>query len=150
MRFLPLLLLALVCACAREHATEAVEVRGTDCVTCHLAQYQSANPPHVGNFPQTCADCHSTSSWIPALGGAHPEASFPIASGAHQGITCQDCHDSSKGTSVGGANTDCIGCHTGEHSQTRMANAHGGVSRYMWDATMPHFCLSCHPSGRAN
>lgn len=43
-----------------------------ECVTCHLADYQGTDSPrHEGRFPTTCADCHSTDAWIPALGGAN-------------------------------------------------------------------------------
>jgi hypothetical protein len=139
------LVLLLAAACERQHAAGSVEVRGGDCVTCHLSAYQTANPPHPGNFPQTCGDCHTTAGWIPALQGGHPEDRFPIAQGAHQGIACGNCHDSSKGTSVGGANTNCIACHTQTESDPR----HSGVSDYSFNGAMPHFCLSCHPSGQA-
>jgi hypothetical protein len=152
MRSAPLQLLAAVslAACLRDHPTGLVEIDRSDCVACHEDDYAGATEPvHVGEYPATCADCHATSAWRPALDGTHPEDAFPVRTGEHDEVLCLDCHDATAGSSVAGANTDCIGCHTGDHARAEMDDAHGGVADYQFDDAMPHFCLSCHPDGRA-
>jgi hypothetical protein len=99
-------------------------------------------------FPTTCIDCHTTRAWTPALMGTHPEGRFPIAGGPHSGFQCLDCHDPDLGASTGGMNTDCVGCHTGEHTRARMDRVHEGESGYPTGAAPPNFCLDCHPAGR--
>jgi hypothetical protein len=124
-------------------------VKSRECVLCHQSDYDgTADPVHSGMYPTTCDDCHGTTAWRPALEGIHPEASFPIENGAHENIGCTDCHNPDLGSSVGGANTDCIGCHTGEHSEARVNDQHDEVRDYFFDASMPNFCLQCHPNGR--
>lgn len=82
------------------------------------------------------------------MAGVHPESEFPITRGAHAGILCTNCHDLSLGAPTDGMNTDCIGCHTGEHSRGRVDSQHREVSGYPVGDPNPHFCLSCHPAGR--
>jgi hypothetical protein len=124
----------------------------TACVGCHLANFQASTFPGHSAFPQTCADCHSTTAWTPASGGVHPEANFPIATGSHAnaGIICTDCHISALGSPVQGQNTDCIHCHLGAHEQPAIDTTHVQlkVANYPGpNASSPNFCLSCHPKG---
>jgi hypothetical protein len=145
-----LALAGLVLVACRAHPDGAVAITQDDCASCHMPEYLGASEPvHVDRMPETCADCHSNQAWQPAVGLGHPEVFFPIASGDHSGITCIQCHDPGAGSSTGGANTDCIGCHTGAHEQARMDDVHGGVSDYRFDSQTPNFCLSCHPDGQA-
>lgn len=54
------------------------QVTREECVSCHLSDYEATtNPIHEGLFPTTCADCHSTSGWVPALGGAGADTFDP-------------------------------------------------------------------------
>lgn len=141
---------SLVLASCRSHPSAAVEVLQEDCASCHMSDYLAANDPvHVDRMPDTCADCHTINAWRPAVGYGHPEAFFPIARGDHQGIKCLECHEPERGPDAAGANTDCIGCHTGDHEQAEMDEAHGGVAEYAFDSQTPNFCLSCHPDGQA-
>jgi hypothetical protein len=144
-----ILALALLTACTQPHDPGAVEVRSDDCYTCHVAEYEATTmPPHPGNKPTTCGDCHGTTAWTPALDGDHPEDAFPINGGPHGDITCLDCHDPDLGPSIGGMDVSCIGCHTGEHDRTEMDDKHDEEPRYMWDESRPAFCRDCHPRGR--
>ncbi len=142
---------ALLAGCLESHGGAGADDTGPviddrNCVGCHQADYDgTAAPRHSGQFPTTCADCHGTTSWRPALGGGHPEASFAIADGAHQGVTCQSCHKTELGSSTDGANTDCITCHTRSENDPR----HTGVSGYGFQPTVRNFCLQCHPAGTA-
>ena len=124
-----------------------------DCYSCHSTAYETVQTPiHLDLFPTTCADCHSTTAWLPAQNN-HPEAAFPITTGSHAnaGIRCTDCHNSSLGLDTGGLNTDCVDCHLGAHNGAANDTIHAGISGYpgfsAGVATSPHFCLSCHPSG---
>jgi hypothetical protein len=124
-------------------------VTGT-CYSCHRLDYEGTdNPPHVQDgYPQTCNDCHTTDMWIPALDGLHPEDRFPIGDGPHQEFECLECHKTNLGSSTDGQNTDCVGCHTGEHARQKVDEKHQEVPEYLFDVNNPHFCLECHPNGR--
>lgn len=142
--------LLLGLAACHKHPDDAVQVSQGACVSCHSPDYQAAtDPPHVDRMPDTCGDCHSQDAWRPALEGGHPEAFFPVAEGDHAGIQCNDCHDLERGPSADGENTDCIGCHTGDHSRAETDDEHGGVPDYRFEPEVPSFCLRCHPDGRA-
>jgi hypothetical protein len=124
----------------------------TACVGCHLANFQASTFPGHNMFPQTCADCHTTTAWTGASGGTHPEANFPITTGSHAnaGIICTDCHISALGSPVAGKNTDCVHCHLGAHNTPTIDATHTmlNVAGYPGpNATSPNFCLSCHPKG---
>ncbi|MGE0784224.1 MAG: hypothetical protein AB7S26_00950 [Sandaracinaceae bacterium] len=76
------LVVALACAAlaagCRSHSGDRAEVMGADCVTCHLDEYRATTSPvHEGLFPTTCADCHSVSAWVPALGGGAGDVNDP-------------------------------------------------------------------------
>lgn len=136
--------------CASCHSGNPPVYAGTprECVGCHRDDYDRSPFPGHSSFSTVCTNCHTTSGWKPALGGAHPNAKFPISSGAHSKFTCVDCHDPALGPSTGGKNTDCIGCHTGQHRRTSMDAKHRGVRNYPTGAAPPNFCLTCHPDGR--
>jgi hypothetical protein len=141
--------------CASCHTGDPRRFAGTpsDCAGCHLADYQRSTYPGHDHFPKTCRDCHGTAAWAPVTAPLHPEAQFPIQTGSHANpaIVCSDCHDSSRGSSAGGKNTDCVHCHLGSHNQpaidTRPAHTALGSAYPGSAATAPNFCLSCHPAG---
>ncbi|MEZ4362106.1 MAG: hypothetical protein R3B48_18100 [Kofleriaceae bacterium] len=144
-----------VVACFERHDTTQV-LRGSDCVACHLDDFRATSQPShtaaTANFPTTCADCHRTTSWHPALEGRHPaEQVFPIESGAHAKAACLTCHQLELGASRAGANTDCLQCHPNDayqQSAHQGARSPTGVA-YLYRAEIRNFCLSCHPKGTA-
>jgi hypothetical protein len=125
-----------------------------ECQACHIADYNRSPFPGHQTFSKVCSDCHKTTGWKPAQGGAHPEAKFPLAGGKHDGFSCTDCHDPALGSPIMGKNANCIGCHTGQHRRTSMDAKHQGKSRngvtYAAAAAVntQNFCLSCHPMGQ--
>lgn len=129
----------------------------SDCVGCHTGEHTRASTDgrHAGvtgypagtAAPNFCLTCHPSGS---AASAAHPETAFPIAMGNHTGMVCGDCHDATLGSSIGGANTDCVGCHSGTHARAAMDTRHAGVSGYPTGAAPPNFCLTCHPAGNAD
>lgn len=148
---LTLAISAGACLQPASHDPGVVEVGQRDCYTCHRSDFEdpatNAEEPHLGVKPTRCGDCHSNDFWDPALdGGEHPERAFPIDGGPHGEIACTDCHVPGAGTSAGGANVSCIGCH--EHAQGRVEDQHDEVSRFDYDPSRPAFCRDCHPRGR--
>jgi hypothetical protein len=136
--------------CTTTNIHDTPQAKGRPCVNCHSAAYdQAQNPVHVGVYPNTCADCHNTSGWLPATAG-HPEALFPITTGSHanKAVGCDDCHVPSTGSYSKGQNTDCVHCHIGAHTTPSIDSTHTTVSGYTASsASMPHSCLTCHPTG---
>lgn len=134
--------------CTGCHGGKPPVYEGTskECVSCHRDDYERSPFPGHATFPTTCQQCHATKAWTPATGGTHPEARFPIKNGAHSEFECMSCHNEALGPN-GKDNTDCVGCHTGEHSRSKMDEKHHEVAKYPTGAASPRFCLDCHPDG---
>jgi hypothetical protein len=132
--------------CDACHQREIIAERArlfSDCVDCHLADYEAnESPDHAYyGFPTTCDECHNQLSFYPATMNYHP-GDFPIFSGTHAGEwnSCSDCH-------VEQGNFDdfsCFGCH--KHNEADMAEEHEDVSYYYYDS---YACYGCHPTGTA-
>jgi hypothetical protein len=148
--------LAWLAGCFQDHPSGVQELMGTDCYSCHQNDYTATTAPVHRDTPQvfstTCASCHRTVSWKPALEGLHSEV-FVIASGKHAQIACLGCHDLASGQpSAKGANTNCLQCHPDDAA---LRAGHDGVTTatnapYQYLASVPNFCLSCHPDGTAD
>jgi hypothetical protein len=142
--------------CFQAHPSGQQELMGTDCVGCHQTDYAATTAPVHRDTPQvfstTCASCHRTVNWKPALEGLHSDV-FVIASGKHTSIACLGCHDLDSGQpSAKGANTNCLSCHPDDQA---LRDGHAGVTTatdapYQYLADVPNFCLSCHPAGTAD
>jgi hypothetical protein len=136
-------------ACWQCHVGTPPVFSGTpsDCVSCHPGKFESSGLPGHASFQKTCRDCHDTFAWKGAT-GPHPEQSFTIASGVHQGYACLDCHDPARGRNSA-VNTDCVGCHDGVHQRDVLDPVHQrlDLTDYPAGAAPPNFCLTCHPSG---
>jgi len=135
--------------CSACHVGNPPVYKGTPtaCVGCHQSDYDTSPYPGHQTFSKTCTDCHTTNAWKPATGAGHPDASFPISSGAHKNFTCNECHNSALGPN-GKGNADCVGCHTGQHTRAKMDAKHSGVKNYPKGTAPPNFCLDCHPKGK--
>ena len=79
-------------------------------------------------FPITCADCHTQDAWAPSTFNH----SFWPLTGAHTGITCNDCH---QGNYSSTPNT-CAGCHAADYNQSVNPN-HPALN-------LPTTCETCH------
>ena len=139
-------------ACGTCHVGEPPVYQGTPtlCVGCHQDDYDGSPFPGHADFPTTCENCHTTTAWIPATGGNHPENEFAIENGVHSPYRddCVSCHDPNLGSPVDGENADCVGCHNGEHTRAEMDPKHDEEPDYPQGAAPPNFCLDCHPDGR--
>lgn len=126
----------------------------TDCVGCHdgahteelAAQRHRDVPQYVfaAADPSFCLSCHPDGQ----TKIAHPEERFPISEGPHH-LACIECHDRTLGETMSGANVNCVGCHSGAHTEELAAVRHKNVPQYYYDASSPSFCRACHPDGRA-
>lgn len=114
-------------ACSRCHSGGTFKGTPRACVNCH------AEPGvHAGRFGTRCADCHSTTAWLPA--GYNGPHAFPMNHGGAGG-SCSTCHPSSL------TSYTCTNCH--DHSPDRMQDKHKEISGFSMDA-----CLSCHAGGQ--
>ena len=118
-------------ACAQCHVNGQYGGTSTECWSCHQADFTgSDNPDHeAGNFPHTCAQCHSTTAWQPASFD-HNLSSFPLT-GAHLAVSCTECHVNGQYT---GTPEDCWSCHQPDYMG---ADDHASNN-------YPHDCLMCH------
>jgi hypothetical protein len=146
-------LLALA-GCSGGHDAGLREVGADDCSACHLAEYQGTTQPYhpAKNYSLACVGCHDNAFWRPPISAdLHPNDMFRISSGPHSSefYACDDCHDPAFDlTSTDGANTNCVGCHTGAHSRGKMDEVHINDPDYPKGDPRPNFCLDCHPDGR--
>lgn len=114
-------------ACSECHAGGTFQGTPRACVNCH------AEPGvHAGRFGTSCADCHSTTAWLPA--GYNGPHSFPMNHGGAGG-SCSTCHPSSL------TSFTCTNCH--EHNEVKMQDKHKEISGFSMGS-----CLNCHPGGQ--
>jgi hypothetical protein len=105
------------------------------CVSCHLKDFQGTTQPnHVqSNFPQTCQQCHNTTSWTDATFD-HSTTGFPLT-GAHATVQCALCHVNGN-YNLTSANTACVSCHLKDFQGTTDPNH--------VQASFPQTCQQCH------
>lgn len=121
--------------CADCHINNNYNLSSTACVSCHLKDYQgTTNPNHVtANFPQTCQQCHNTTSWSNASFD-HNSTGFPLT-GMHTvpPRQCTDCHVNNNYNIT---NTTCVSCHLTDYQGT--TNPNHVTSNF------PQTCDQCH------
>jgi hypothetical protein len=121
--------------CTDCHVNNNYNLTSTACVTCHLKDYQgTTNPNHVSaNFPQTCDQCHSTTSWDGATFN-HSATGFTLV-GAHTvpPRLCTDCHVNNNYNLT---STACVTCHLADYQGTTNPNH--------VTANFPQTCDTCH------
>lgn len=137
----------------RSRGSDFTAGANVNCVGCHegahgetvAAGRHAAVPEYIydARNPAFCRACHPDGQ----SKVAHPEARFPITNGPHR-YTCLDCHDEARGAFTGGANTNCVGCHTKAHTEALSAQQHANVPDYRFAAGRPNFCRDCHADGR--
>jgi hypothetical protein len=120
--------------CTDCHVNNNYNLNSTACVTCHLKDYQdTTNPNHAtSNFPQACASCHNTTSWLNATFN-HNSTGFPLT-GSHTvpPRQCSDCHINNNYTLN---STACYSCHQKDYAGATTPVPHTGF---------PTTCESCH------
>jgi len=119
--------------CSQCHINNNYNLTSTQCVSCHLKDYQgTTDPNHVqANFPTTCQNCHSTVNW---LGATFDHASTGFAlTGTHKTLQCSQCHVNGNYKLTSGA---CVNCHLKDYQGTTNPNHVSGG--------FPTTCDSCH------
>jgi NMD protein affecting ribosome stability and mRNA decay len=121
--------------CSDCHVNNNYNLTTTACVSCHLKDYQgTTNPNHVSsNFPQSCGQCHNTTSWQNATFN-HSSTGFPLT-GLHTvpPRQCSDCHVNNNYNLTTSA---CVSCHLKDYQGTTNPNH---VS-----SNFPQTCDQCH------
>jgi hypothetical protein len=155
--------------CSACHANNNFTTAQTNCVSCHLNDFNSTNNPNhrAAGFSQDCSTCHNTSSWLTATFN-HNLTKFPLT-GAHVNVACTQCH---VGGQFSSTPTDCNSCHNKDfqatnnpphvsagfptdcsvcHSTASWAGATFDHSKTAFPLTGAHTsltCNSCHASGK--
>jgi hypothetical protein len=121
--------------CVDCHVNNNYNITVTTCVSCHLKGYQgTTNPNHVqGGFPQTCQQCHSTTSWAGATFD-HSTTGFALT-GSHTvpPRQCLDCHVNNNYNLTSSA---CVSCHLKDYQGTTNPNH--------VQSGFPQTCQQCH------
>ncbi len=116
-------------SCKDCHKTEHFTKLDKSCLSCH-----QQDDKHQGGMGSNCALCHNTTSWQNAV---FTHDKFPI-SGAHNGITCKECHPNQ----LNYRDFTCTSCHA--HDQDRMDRVHSRRGSYVYSSFA---CYQCHPNG---
>lgn len=126
--------------CSDCHVNNNYNLTSAACVTCHLKDFQgTTNPNHVSsNFPQTCGQCHNTTSWLNATFN-HNSTGFPLT-GAHTSPPrqCTDCHVNNNYNLT---STACVSCHQNDYNTATTPVNHIAVG-------FPTTCETCHDTVR--
>ncbi|MGD8439395.1 MAG: hypothetical protein PVG53_02590, partial [Holophagae bacterium] len=128
--------------CVTCHSSGVYQGLPSDCVDCHLDDYNTAtNPNHVAaGFPTLCDLCHQPSdlSWNQ---GVFDHMYFPITSGPHRGAGCDRCH-------VDQNNFGIFSCISGGcHPRIQTDEDHDEVMGYVYQSPA---CYACHPDGQSD
>ncbi|HVO61174.1 MAG TPA: hypothetical protein VMT53_09565 [Terriglobales bacterium] len=119
--------------CASCHVNNNYHLTDTACMSCHLKDFQSTTDPnHVqAKFPQTCQQCHNTTSWGNATFN-HDSTGFHL-DGAHKTLPCAQCHVNGNYNLTSSA---CVTCHLKDFQGTTNPNH--------VQASFPQTCQQCH------
>jgi hypothetical protein len=116
-------------SCNTCHTGGSYSNQSSECVTCHLADYNGATNPSHSGYPTTCQQCHSTTNWDGASFD-HSLSDFPLT-GAHVSASCTQCHT---GGQYSGTPTDCFFCHQTDYNSALPDHNDG----------YPNSCTDCH------
>ncbi len=105
----PLLGAHVTPTCTTCHSHNVYAGMGSQCVSCHLTQYQQTTQPNhaAAGFPTACETCHKVYDLSWTLGTFDHNAFFPLL-GVHATQQCAACHI---GGVYQGTPRDCVGCH---------------------------------------
>ena len=119
---------------------------GSKCATCH-------EDPHKSKLGTSCDKCHNNTDWKGDLRTLADHA-VPM-DGGHDGLTCQQCHESGKHlapkvacascheSSHGGTKADCSQCHQVSGFKPGQFNHEGCTCKFP-GKHRTFDCLACH------
>lgn len=130
------------CSCDDCHA-DFPTFRQFDCLHCHTGAHASeaevaARHAGVADFAwasDACYRCHADGA------GVNHAPIFPIATGAHSGTTCRECHLSFADRTQ----LACAGCHP--HTASTAGADHVQVGGYAFESRR---CLACHADSQVD
>ena len=101
-------------ACNSCHQNNQYSGTPTDCIVCHLAEYNNTTSPnHIqANYPTDCEICHGNSA-VDWYGAKLDHDQFWPLKGAHRRLDCIVCH--STGYTI---SSDCVNCHLDDYNNT--------------------------------
>ncbi len=119
-------------ACTDCHKNGVYKGTPTECVGCHLTDYNNTTDPNhkQAGFSTVCSNCHGTEAltWQNAIFDHTP---YWALQGAHKTLDCNKCH--SVGYSLP---RDCYGCHKADYDSS--SNPNHKLSGF------PTTCEVCH------
>ena len=115
--------------CSECHVGTTTEA-SSECISCHQANYNSAENHVTQNYPTECLQCHSTTTWDDATFD-HNKTAFPLT-GSHVATECAACHTSG----YAGTASQCSACHTDNYNNAQNpSHTAAGISNE---------CETCH------
>ncbi len=123
-------------SCHKGAASAQYTGLSTDCLSCHLKDFQSTRAPNhqAAKLPTRCDDCHRLDSWRSASFDHARFAGLALV-GAHAQLDCAGCHS---GARFAGTPANCYSCHAKDYAgATEPNHAKGGF---------PRECSTCHNS----
>ncbi|MEQ1884586.1 MAG: hypothetical protein ABL967_05945 [Bryobacteraceae bacterium] len=120
-------------SCTTCHVNNQFAGLGTNCVSCHLKDYQGAKSVnHVASgFSQNCETCHTTTQWQGAAFN-HAATKFPLT-GKHTSVACATCHINNQ---FAGLPSSCVSCHLNDYQTAKSINH--------VTSGFPQTCETCH------
>jgi len=119
--------------CSSCHPNGTYAGTPSDCVGCHLDDYNATEDPDHGGagFPTDCEQCHRPTSWDDGAPGGlnHP---YQLV-GVHATLDCSACHSSGV---YAGLPSECVDCHLDNYNAT--ANPNHSAAGFSTT------CDSCH------
>ncbi len=105
-------------ACSACHKNNIYEGLPSECVDCHLDEYnKTTNPNHKqAGYSTDCEKCHGDNA-LAWQGAAFDHDAFWPLRGAHKGLDCIDCH--AKGYNI---SSKCVSCHLDDYNNTKEPN----------------------------
>ena len=130
-------------ACHRRRRGEPAALIPTDCIVCHVEDFQRAEPSHVvaSGFTE-CGQCHNTSTWR----GARYRHELWELEAAHGRARCNDCHDGLVFNGLAQGGQDCLECHRDEYNSTAALNLVDPTIPDHPASNFPSSCAPCHPN----
>ena len=119
-------------SCSECHTEGIYEGLPSDCVDCHLEDYNEADDPDHRrlNFPTDCEQCHGTNAVTWDNANFDHTSIYPLQ-GAHKNLDCTSCHATGYALP-----RECYGCHSQDYEAARNPNHR--------TAGFPTACESCH------
>ena len=129
--------------CNECHSQYSSEFLSTECISCHLIEYESQVSIGIHPENQNCELCHNTRTFIPSDMSKH-DIFFPIYSGEHKGewTSCNsECHISPNDFSQFSCGLNGV-CH--KHRKSKMEEEHDDENGFIYESSA---CFNCHPQG---